>query len=123
MRIGFWQNGRRPVLTTAIETAMPQVLRVVDAGQNGEGPFDLVSDRLTVGRDLTADIVLDSLTVGRRHAVLIRGEDGYVIEDLMSRPGTFVNGARIKEPVLLNNGDIIRMGSVTLSYHCTAAET
>ena len=101
---------------------MPHVLRVVDGGAC-EGQFDLAGDRLIVGRHLSADIVLDSLTVGRRHAVLTRGEDGYAVEDLISRPGIFVNGVQINEPVLLNDGDMIRIGTVQLLYRCGTGES
>jgi pSer/pThr/pTyr-binding forkhead associated (FHA) protein len=102
---------------------MSHILQVVDDGPCCEREFDLVGDRLIVGRHLNADIVLHSLTVGRRPAVLTRGENGYVVEDADSRPGTFVNGVQIKEPVFLNDGDIFHMGTVKLMYRCKVKET
>ena len=105
---------------------MSHVLQVVDGCPDYERQFDLVEDRLLIGRHsgectrrhLTADIVLQNLTVGRNHAVLTRSEDGYVVEDLDSRPGTLVNGIQIKQPVRLDNGDIVHIGSVKLKYRC-----
>jgi pSer/pThr/pTyr-binding forkhead associated (FHA) protein len=49
------------------------------------------------------------------HAKLTRSEDGYVIEDLSSRNGTYVNDSPV-ERQLLKDGDEIRIGRVLLEY-------
>ncbi len=63
-----------------------------------------------VGRDPTADIVLDTPNVSRLHARLERTSEGLVVEDLGSTNGTWVNGGRIKGRVVVEPGDDLRFG-------------
>jgi ABC transport system ATP-binding/permease protein len=73
---------------------------------------------LTIGRSSENDIALDHPAVSRVHARISKREadNAYVIEDLGSTNGTFVNGERIVQAVPLKKGDIIRIGSVKLTY-------
>ncbi|MBN2240021.1 MAG: FHA domain-containing protein, partial [Dehalococcoidales bacterium] len=73
---------------------------------------------LTIGRSPENDIVLDHPAVSRKHAQIIQKETGdiYVLEDLGSSNGTYVNGIKVVQPVTLNKGDIIRIGAVKLTY-------
>lgn len=80
-----------------------------------EGPlagqtFDLKKEALILGRDPLADIVVGNPDVSRRHARMVRTEKGYQLEDLGSSNGTFVNGNPISAPVVLKNGDEVRLG-------------
>ena len=72
-------------------------------------------DTLVVGRDPKADIVLDTPNVSRLHARLERVEDGFLVEDLGSTNGTWVNGERIKGPTLVKPGDDLRFGPQRLN--------
>src|SRR5512135_1177037 len=73
--------------------------------------ISLASLPLTMGRLQTADVMLEAASVSRSHARLSQSESGYVIEDLGSSNGTFVNEERIDRPRLLANGDHIRLGT------------
>lgn len=89
--------------------------------------FDLVTDRLVIGYT-DVEINLESHKISRRHAILTRATEGYVLEDTNSRNGTFVNGRRIHEPCLLNDGDTIRFAEVNSSgirarYYQTGSES
>ncbi|MHB8193452.1 MAG: FHA domain-containing protein [Bellilinea sp.] len=53
---------------------------------------------------------MESPGVSRRHARLIQQDQGYLLEDLGSSNGTFVNGERISTGVQLKNGDEVRLG-------------
>jgi pSer/pThr/pTyr-binding forkhead associated (FHA) protein len=80
-----------------------------------EGPlagssFALDKAELILGRDPAADILIGNPDVSRRHARLVRKDEGYQLEDLGSSNGTFVNGTQISSPVLLKNGDEVRLG-------------
>lgn len=81
-------------------------LRIVQGNDPGK-LFDLTSERSTIGRSTDCEVALDVAAVSRRHAELIRGEKGYVVEDLGSRNGTFVNARKIIGPTLLSSGDRI----------------
>ena len=77
-----------------------------------------VQDTATIGRDNDNDIVLESLTVSRCHALLLREADELLLLDLESTNGTLVNGvaARPDAPVRLADGDSIRFGQVVACY-------
>src|SRR3982751_4073136 len=63
-----------------------------------------------LGRSPECPIVLASERVSREHAVVRRIHSGLQIEDLGSRNGTWVNGARIRYPTVLQPGDEIELG-------------
>lgn len=58
-----------------------------------------------IGRDADNHIVLADRQVSRHHAVVRHTEQGYVLEDLQSKNGTFVRGRRVSQPVRLEDGD------------------
>jgi DNA-binding winged helix-turn-helix (wHTH) protein len=64
-----------------------------------------------LGRDPGADVVIDSRSVSRRHACITVGDEGCTLEDLESKSGTFVRGARVKGPTPLQDGDEIGLGT------------
>lgn len=74
----------------------------------------------SIGRSRSCDIVLHDSTVSRGHAVLMRREKGWMITDTGSKSGTFVNGRRIKQSAHVIPGDVITMGSTSLSLSRTA---
>lgn len=75
----------------------------------GTREVELPEGEHIVGRDPEARILLNSPGISRRHArITVRGEVA-TIEDLGSKNGTFVQGARLTEPRELNDGDEIRV--------------
>ena len=74
-----------------------------------------------VGREPAAAVWLDSGSVSRRHArVVVTGGEAQ-LEDLGSKNGTTVNGARVDAPVALRDGDRLVIGAVPLTYRTSAA--
>jgi pSer/pThr/pTyr-binding forkhead associated (FHA) protein len=80
--------------------------------------FTLGTDPVIIGREApSAKFVIADPAVSRRHAQISRQDDGYVIEDLNSTNGTFINAQRVAGVVPLAPGDLIELGTaVTLSY-------
>ena len=72
----------------------------------------LVGDELTIGRAEDNDMVLDSSQVSRHHARLTWDDSTYVVEDLGSKNGTWVNERRLEEPAPVKNGDLLRFGDL-----------
>jgi predicted component of type VI protein secretion system len=70
----------------------------------------LEGDQLTIGRDSTNEIVINDAEVSRRHARLTFQGGKYVLEDLGSTNGTFVNGQRLSGPRVLKAGEVISFG-------------
>ncbi len=77
----------------------------------------------TIGRGLDMDLRLDDLTVSKRHARIIRDDRGaYILEDLASSNGTFLNGVEVTTKHL-NSGDEVRIGSTLFAFHQDEGET
>lgn len=96
---------------------------VVKSGPNPGTPFELTKEVTLIGRDVTNDISLGDAEVSRQHARLTQTPGGYVLEDLGSTNGSFVNGERLVAPRVLSSGDLIGMGeNVTLSFEATSPE-
>ena len=72
---------------------------------------------VVVGRNPPADLVLEGTTVSRRHCRLEQHEGQLRLSDLGSTNGTFVNGARLSEPMLLEDGATLTVGAYRLRYH------
>ncbi len=79
---------------------------------------------ITIGRSEDNDIVFSHPAVSRRHARVVRRDpDGvYLIEDLGSSNGTFINGEKVVQPRQLKRGDTIRVGPIKLIYSPEAFE-
>jgi pSer/pThr/pTyr-binding forkhead associated (FHA) protein len=70
---------------------------------------------LRVGRSPAADVMLEHLSVSRRHAVVATRGDVVVVLDDRSLNGVVVNGERVGEAVLAH-GDEIRLGDISIRY-------
>jgi hypothetical protein len=68
-----------------------------------------------LGRGLNVDLRLDDFSVSRRHAIIIRTDEGHRILDDRSLNGTYVNGREIRHAEL-RDGDVITLGRVQLTY-------
>ena len=85
------------------------------AEQGKEYPLD--KNELVIGRDQGSDIVIVDPEVSRRHARLFQQGGSYVIEDLGSTNGTYVNGQRLSGPYVLRSGELINLGEhISLLY-------
>jgi pSer/pThr/pTyr-binding forkhead associated (FHA) protein len=71
---------------------------------------------ITVGRDAKNDIVVAEDAVSRYHLTLKREKTGYVIEDVGSTNGTFLNAKKLEGRAALNPDDVLRVGTVQLHY-------
>ena len=83
-------------------------------GRAGE-TFPLASDRVAVGRSPDCEVFLDDVTVSRRHAVLVRADNGFTIEDQGSLNGTYVNRRRV-ERAKLEDGDEVQIGKYRMTF-------
>ena len=94
---------------------------VMTVGPTPEKKFTLSKQEVIIGRDANADIVINIAEVSRRHSRMRLEPSGYVIEDLGSTNGTFVNGQRLTGPHMLRPGERIQLGeAVTLPYQVAA---
>ena len=76
----------------------------------------LTKDVTTAGRHPKSDLFLDDITVSRRHAEFVRGDQGFVLRDAGSLNGTYLNGERVDEAPLAN-GDEVQIGRYKLAFY------
>ncbi len=69
-----------------------------------------------IGRDPGCELMLDNLGVSRRHAQLREIGGRFVVEDLNSTNGVFVNGQQIASAAEVNSGDEIKIGKFSLTF-------
>jgi hypothetical protein len=70
---------------------------------------------LLIGRSRRCDFVVADPSVSRRHALLLRGRDGWTLYDLGSTNGTRVNGWRVERAVL-RTGDEVELGGTAFRF-------
>jgi pSer/pThr/pTyr-binding forkhead associated (FHA) protein len=83
-------------------------------GRVGES-FPLERDRMTIGRRPDSDVFLDDVTVSRDHALLVRRNGEFYLDDLGSLNGTYVNRRRI-ESHRLADSDELQVGKYKLAF-------
>ena len=98
--------------------------RVVCWLEWGAKRFPLAPGAHVIGRDPDVEIRLDASTVSRRHARLVVNADRVVLEDSGSKNGTFRGRERVTtDPVVLADGDQLRIGSVQVIFHVRAHDS
>ncbi|MGH9288195.1 MAG: FHA domain-containing protein [Acidimicrobiales bacterium] len=90
-------------------------LLVVKRGPNVGSRFALDADIVRAGRHPESDIFLDDITVSRRHAEIVREGGGYVVRDVGSLNGTYLNRERV-ESAPLADGDELQIGTFKLVF-------
>jgi DNA-binding winged helix-turn-helix (wHTH) protein len=80
--------------------------------------FALADGETIIGRDPRCQVWLDHSGVSRRHAQISigQGSDRPMLTDLGSTNGTFVRGERVEEPTPLADGDVIKVGSISVKF-------
>jgi pSer/pThr/pTyr-binding forkhead associated (FHA) protein len=93
---------------------------IMRSGPTPGAAFTLEGDQITIGRDSTNEIVINDAEVSRRHARLTFQGGKYVLEDLGSTNGTFVNGQRLAGPRVLKSGEVVSFGEqIVLVFEAT----
>jgi pSer/pThr/pTyr-binding forkhead associated (FHA) protein len=88
---------------------------IVRRGRNAGSRYVLDGDVTTAGRHPESDIFLDDVTVSRRHLEIRRTGSEYVVSDVGSLNGTYVNRERVDEGAL-RDGDELQIGSFKLVF-------
>jgi hypothetical protein len=83
-------------------------------GQTGplNGQRWLIDREMVLGRDASCAIVISDRQVSRFHARLTPTVEGMLLEDLGSKNGTYCNGNRLEDPVILSDGDLLQVSLV-----------
>jgi pSer/pThr/pTyr-binding forkhead associated (FHA) protein len=99
-----------------LEALPPGVgMLVVTRGPNSGSRFALDEPVTTAGRHPDSIIFLDDITVSRRHAEVRQVAGGYVVADVGSLNGTYLNRERVEESPL-RDGDELQIGTFKLLF-------
>ena len=98
----------------AVEIRGPALVVRAGGGRAGE-TFETAGLRTLIGRSPDCHVFLDDVTVSRRHAEIVHENDDYVIHDLGSLNGTFVNRHRIESSVLADD-DEVQIGKYRMTF-------
>jgi len=88
----------------------------VTGSEEKDGIFELGETEVVIGRSTECDIQLGVQNVSRKHARVLFQNEEYLIEDLESTNGVFVNGIKVAKCVLRSN-DQIEIGGVKLVFN------
>ncbi|QTE27852.1 FHA domain-containing protein [Pengzhenrongella sicca] len=102
----------------AAVAALPRTsaLLIMQRGPSAGARFLLDAAKTVAGRSVDADIFLDDVTVSRRHAEFVREGDDFIVRDIGSLNGTYINRTRI-DAAALRAGDEVQIGKYRLTYH------
>jgi len=96
---------------------------VMRSGPTPGAVFSLEGDQLIIGRDSSSGVAINDAEVSRKHARMTFQGGKYVVEDLGSTNGTFVNGQRLSGPAVLKAGDVVSLGEqIVLMYEALASD-
>jgi len=106
----------------AAVAALPRTsaLLIMQRGPSAGSRFLLDAAKTVAGRSVDADIFLDDVTVSRRHVEFIREGDEFVVRDIGSLNGTYINRTRI-DAATLRPGDEVQIGKYRLTFHPSPA--
>jgi pSer/pThr/pTyr-binding forkhead associated (FHA) protein len=83
---------------------------IVLAGAKEGTQIPLKKDKFVIGRASECTLRAGSSAISRRHCAIVRKDGNWIVRDLGSRNGTFVNDQAVEEPTLLKVGDELRVG-------------
>ena len=101
---------------TILGSGQPVATLVVRQGAQAGMSFSITGNQVVLGREEGLDIILQDPEASRRHSRISWQGGQYVIEDLGSTNGTFVNGVQITMPQMLSPGDSIGIGQTALVF-------
>jgi len=103
--VRFWIRARYPIVASIL----------IIQGTDKDRLFDLYDGENLIGRQRCA-VRLSDKTVSRRHARLMPENGKWLLEDLGSANGTYLNGVKLTRPMEVNRGDQIRCGTTLLVF-------
>jgi pSer/pThr/pTyr-binding forkhead associated (FHA) protein len=102
-------RGQRP----APVPTLPSQLLVVDPPEQ-RGRAYALGPEITVGRGSGCQVLVDDTFVSTVHARVFLGDGNYVVEDLGSTNGTYLNKRKVDGPMTMNRGDRLQVGNTVL---------
>ena len=99
----------------ATTLTIPKSKLVITQGDNIGREYVIEKSTIRVGSLPESDLTIDDETVSRNHLEIRKEKDGYVLKDLGSTNGTFINGTKVKE-AYLHSGSLIKIGKTEVKF-------
>jgi len=99
-------------ITPSQKRTKNEIVFVRSESQAGESY--VIKDALTLGRSPDADVLLDDPYASEFHLRLISEDDRLTLHDLGSTNGTYLNGRRVTNPVVLRKSDSLQVGKTVI---------
>lgn len=103
-----------PAAAPATRTKKKAFRKAVVVEGDKKGRTLELGDELTVGRAEKCHLVLEDSYVSQVHARIFSRDDGFMVEDLGSTNGTYLNRRRITSPTPLQRGDQVKIGKTVM---------
>ncbi len=101
--------------TRAFEAPMAVAELIFSPGSANSERYEILDNEISLGRAPNCHVVLEDAKSSRKHAIIKRRGQGFVLQDLGSANGTSINGSRVSEAVL-SSGDQIQIGNTTFQF-------
>jgi pSer/pThr/pTyr-binding forkhead associated (FHA) protein len=108
--------GDEDILVSLDDVPQGTGVLVVKRGPNAGTRYVLTEALTNVGRHPDSDLLLDDVTVSRRHVELRHTAGGYTVRDVGSLNGTYLNRERIESEVHVRHGDELQVGKFRLLF-------
>ncbi len=100
----------------------PRLHKMAQLVDEGDGSvIDIDRWEISIGKSKSNDVVLPVESVSRFHAVISKRQKEWVITDTFSKTGVSVNGRQIENKSVIEDGDVIQIGTVRLKFVCADA--
>ena len=96
-------------------------LEIVDRDTGAKQRVAVSTASFVIGKLATSDLCLDKTNISRAHCQIVNLNGNYIIRDLGSRNGTYIEGRRISSEVPLHEGSRIDLGAIHLVFHLAEA--
>jgi pSer/pThr/pTyr-binding forkhead associated (FHA) protein len=113
-----WTSWAEPASAARATPATVNLRRcklIITKGAQRGSEFVVGGDVVRIGKATDNDLVISDETVSRNHFEIVRDGKGYLVRDLQSTNGTFLDGAEIKE-AYLRAGSVVGAGAVELKF-------
>ena len=110
-----WRSNQKPVRPARGQGGRPARLVVLEPKDRRGTTYAIGEASITIGRDTTSTIVIaDDAYVSGHHATIALVAGNVVVDDIVSKNGTYVNGARVTQQRALHVGDRVQIGATIL---------
>jgi diguanylate cyclase (GGDEF)-like protein len=115
-----WKTRKHQLRSDATASGGSKALLVLEYGGSLDSPevgrrYDLTGEELIIGRSSDAGIQVDRDSVSRRHARLSRQGEGWVVADLQSTNGSYINDMPIREHHM-QSGELLKIGNAIFRF-------